>query len=117
MAMESGVDAAIVEHLKKNYPPEAVAPVVAFLAHESCTLNGETFGASGGTAAQWLIGENAPYAPATLTPEGVRDHLGTICDRTTFTPYPSTMAHVNRGRGYGSRLIHDCSAVSDDYLT
>jgi hypothetical protein len=69
MAMESGIDAAIVEHLKKNFPPEAVAPVVAFLAHESCTLNGETFGASGGTAAQWLSARTHPSHPRRSLPK------------------------------------------------
>ncbi|MET0986025.1 MAG: SDR family NAD(P)-dependent oxidoreductase [Steroidobacteraceae bacterium] len=98
MAGESGVDAAVVAHLQTAFPPAAVAPTVAYLAHESCTLNGETLGSGGGATTRWLVGETAPVTPASLTPESVRENLATICDPSGFTAFGNTMEHVNRAR-------------------
>ena len=39
------------------FPPEKVAPFVAYLCHEACTITGETFSVGGGRAARVVLGE------------------------------------------------------------
>jgi NAD(P)-dependent dehydrogenase (short-subunit alcohol dehydrogenase family) len=61
--------------------PERVAPVVAFLAHQDCELNGEVLSAGGGRVARYFIGLSkgwASEADTELRPEDVRDHLEEI---------------------------------------
>ena len=43
--------------LETYFPPEKVAPFVAFLAHESCTINGETFSVGADRAARVFLAE------------------------------------------------------------
>lgn len=62
-----------------NLPPGLVSPVVAWLAHDSCEVNGEFFAASGGRVARIFFGLTPGYWHAELTPEQVRDHVAEIC--------------------------------------
>jgi hypothetical protein len=62
--------------------PELVAPAAAFLAHESCRLNGEVFSVGGGQM-QRIVVEMAPgLQSAALTPEYIADHLEALLDLT-----------------------------------
>src|SRR5207249_5724031 len=49
--------------------PERVAPVVAYLCHESCTLAGQILSASGGRVAHIFVAENRGYTNPDLTIE------------------------------------------------
>ena len=64
--------------------PELVSPVVAFLAHESCPVNGQIFSVGGGRVAQVFIGETQGYHHANLSMEDIRDNWDTITDRTGY---------------------------------
>jgi NAD(P)-dependent dehydrogenase (short-subunit alcohol dehydrogenase family) len=55
--------------LETYFPPEKVAPFVAYLAHESCTINGETFSVGADRAARVFLAE-CPGVVGDGTPEG-----------------------------------------------
>ena len=60
--------------------PETIAPVVAWLAHESCQLNGEVLSTAGGYVSRVLIGLTPGVVLSDPTPEAVRDHEARIMD-------------------------------------
>lgn len=74
-------------------PPELVASVVAFLAHESCTTSGEIYLAGGGRAARIFIGETVGYVKAGLTPEDVRANWAAINAEDRFQIPADGAAH------------------------
>ncbi|MFI5053474.1 MAG: SDR family NAD(P)-dependent oxidoreductase, partial [Acidimicrobiia bacterium] len=58
--------------------PARVSPVVAWLVHEDCTLNGEMLSAAGGRVARFFLGLTAGVVDDALTVESVRDHEAEI---------------------------------------
>ncbi|WP_406813240.1 SDR family NAD(P)-dependent oxidoreductase [Mycobacterium sp. M23085] len=63
------------------YPPmgaELVAPVVGWLAHESCSVNGELFIALAGRVARAVIAESPGVSRGSWTIEDVGSHLEAI---------------------------------------
>lgn len=53
---------------------DQVSPVVAWLAHESCVLNGQVLSAVGGRVARFALRVTDGFDAEALTPEMVRDH-------------------------------------------
>ncbi|GIX30135.1 MAG: short-chain dehydrogenase [Porticoccaceae bacterium] len=78
-----------------RYPPmdpELVAPVVAWLAHERCTANGEMFIAIAGRVARAFVAETEGVWRAAWTPEAVAQAADAIRDTSRFVifaPVPS----------------------------
>ena len=70
--------------LGQKLQPDYVAPLVTFLAHESCDATGRVFSVGGGRVAEVFIGECQGYTDANLSPESVRDNWSTICDRDGY---------------------------------
>jgi len=65
------------------YPPmgsELVAPVVGWLAHESCSVTGEMFVALAGRVARAIIAESPGVCRSSWTIEDVGSHLDAIRD-------------------------------------
>lgn len=62
--------------------PELTSPVVAYLAHESCPLNGEVLVVGAGQVMQMAVIETKGYSNPDLTAEDVAANIGTILDRT-----------------------------------
>lgn len=58
--------------------PELVAPVAAFLAHESCAINGEILVAGGGQVQRLLLSATPGIHEMNLTPEYVAANLDQI---------------------------------------
>lgn len=54
--------------------PSRVAPVVAWLAHESCNTTGAVISAGAGRVARYFVGLTQGYLSKDLTPEKVRDN-------------------------------------------
>ncbi|WP_301147368.1 SDR family NAD(P)-dependent oxidoreductase [Mycobacterium simiae] len=72
--MAEGIDTS-------SYPPmgpELVAPVVGWLAHESCSVTGELFIALAGRVARAVIAESPGVCRPTWTIEDVGSHLDAI---------------------------------------
>jgi NAD(P)-dependent dehydrogenase (short-subunit alcohol dehydrogenase family) len=57
-----------------------VSPVVAWLAHEECTLNGQVLSAVGGRVARFAMRVTDGFDDEELTPELVRDHEAQLLD-------------------------------------
>ncbi|MFD6061216.1 SDR family NAD(P)-dependent oxidoreductase [Rhodococcus wratislaviensis] len=70
--------------------PEAVAPVGAWLAHESCTFSGRIFQAQGGSINELYFSTTSGMDRGAdpLTPEAVASKTAEIVDRTDSTPVP-----------------------------
>lgn len=70
--------------LGQKLQPDYVAPLVTFLAHESCDATGRVFSVGGGRVAEVFIGECQGFTDPELSPESVRDNWSTICDREGY---------------------------------
>ena len=64
--------------------PGLVSPLVAYLAHEDCPVNGQLFSVGGGRVAPVFIAETQGYYKEDLGLEDVRDNWGTITDQDGF---------------------------------
>jgi len=67
--------------------PALVAPMVAYLAHESCPVSGEVYAAGAGRFARIFIAQTKGYVHPTLDPtvEDVAEHWAAINDETGYT--------------------------------
>jgi len=67
--------------------PDLVAPMVAFLAHETCPVSGEIYAAGAGRFARIFIAQTRGYVHPTAAPtvEDVAEHWATINDETGYT--------------------------------
>jgi len=64
--------------------PGLVSPLVAYLAHEDCPVNGQLFSVGGGRVAHVFIGETQGYFKEDLGLEDVRDNWATITEREGY---------------------------------
>lgn len=64
--------------------PALVAPVVAYLCHESCDLTSRIFSVGGGRVAEIFISVTKGFSSPTLDIEAVQDNLEAICDREGY---------------------------------
>jgi NAD(P)-dependent dehydrogenase (short-subunit alcohol dehydrogenase family) len=67
--------------------PHRVAPMVAYLSHESCPVTGEVYAAGAGRFARIFIAQTEGYVHPTPTPtvEDVAEHWAAINDETGYT--------------------------------
>jgi NAD(P)-dependent dehydrogenase (short-subunit alcohol dehydrogenase family) len=68
------------QHAKQSLPPELVSPLVAFLAHESCPVNGECIEAVGGVLRRIYLAQT----------DGIEDREMTV--ETLAAQWPAVMA-------------------------
>ncbi|MGE3693014.1 MAG: SDR family NAD(P)-dependent oxidoreductase [Novosphingobium sp.] len=80
--------------------PELVAPVVAYLAHESCSITGEMLVSMAGRVARALVAETEGIFKPSWTSEEVAENLGEIRDTERLwmlAPVPSGFSeHMGR---------------------
>jgi NAD(P)-dependent dehydrogenase (short-subunit alcohol dehydrogenase family) len=76
--------AGILGDLTDQVGPESVSPVVAYLAHEDCAVNGNVYSVAGGRVALIFVAETVGAVLTDLTPEAVRDQLVEIEDQNSF---------------------------------
>ncbi len=72
--------------VSKQMAPDLVAPMVAYLAHESCPVSGEMYTAGAGRFARLFIASTEGYITATPKPtvEDVAENWATINDETDY---------------------------------
>jgi NAD(P)-dependent dehydrogenase (short-subunit alcohol dehydrogenase family) len=58
--------------------PESVSPMVAYLAHEDCSVNGHVYSVAGGRVARIVVVETQGVVLPENSAEAVRDHLAQI---------------------------------------
>lgn len=68
-----------------------VSPAVVYLAHESCSLDGETLSVAAGRVARIFAATAPGFSSASLTAEEVADNLSAIFDHTGFVVPGSSM--------------------------
>ena len=74
-----------------QYPPmepELVAPVVAYLAHESCSISGEMLISIAGRIAQAFVSETEGVCQSSWTVEQVAEKLAAIRDKSKQWTFP-----------------------------
>jgi NAD(P)-dependent dehydrogenase (short-subunit alcohol dehydrogenase family) len=81
----------LLGELADKVTPESVSPVVAYLAHEDCAVNGCVYSVAGGRVARIFVAESAGAVLPQLTPEAVRDHLPLIDDADDYL-VPASLA-------------------------
>jgi NAD(P)-dependent dehydrogenase (short-subunit alcohol dehydrogenase family) len=64
--------------LEAHLGPESVSAVVAYLAHDSCAVNGHVYSVAGGRMARIFMAESQGIVLPSPTAEDVRDNLGAI---------------------------------------
>lgn len=71
--------------------PKYVAPIVAYLCHDSCEANGEVLEAAGGYYGryEWRRSAGKVFSPEVPTLENIRDSFGEICDMSKSTTHPN----------------------------
>ena len=72
------------EDLVYQMGPHQVAPAVVYLAHESCSLNGETLSASGGRVGRAFMGVTKGIYEDDLTLETVAERIDEVCDEDGY---------------------------------
>ena len=65
--------------------PEYIAPLVAYLVHESCDVTGRVFSVGGGRIAEVFIAETPGFVDKELTPESVAANWDAITNRDGYT--------------------------------
>jgi NAD(P)-dependent dehydrogenase (short-subunit alcohol dehydrogenase family) len=79
--MTEGLTGELGPHMQ----PEKVAPVVAYLCHESCQLAGEILTAGAGRIARVFVGESAGVFNPNATIEDVAAYVAGLAQDTRFT--------------------------------
>jgi NAD(P)-dependent dehydrogenase (short-subunit alcohol dehydrogenase family) len=72
--------ADVPEDMRQMMPPELVAPAMAYLAHESCELNGRILVAGLGGVNSLFIAHNAGIHKPDITLEDVAENIGVITE-------------------------------------
>ena len=70
--------ADLLGELATRVSPESVSPLVAALAHEDCSVNGNVYSVAGGRVARILVVETHGVVLPENSAEAVRDHLAQI---------------------------------------
>ena len=100
--MAAGIDTSA-------YPPmgaELVAPVVGWLAHESCSVSGEMFIALAGRVARAVIAESPGVYRPSWTVEDVGEHLDAIRNIEAPLIFPVVPDGHNQHIRYSFELAH-----------
>jgi NAD(P)-dependent dehydrogenase (short-subunit alcohol dehydrogenase family) len=85
-----GIPDELVGEINKSMPPELCSPAAAFLAHESCPLNGEALQVGMGGVARMAVVVSQGILKARLTAEDIAANLATIMDVTDARVTTST---------------------------
>ena len=72
--------------------PELVAPMAAFLAHETCPVTGEIYAAGAGRFARIFIASTPGYVQAAATVEDIAANWAAINDEAGYTVPGDLMA-------------------------
>jgi hypothetical protein len=62
--------------------PDKVSPTVAYLAHETCAVNGETLISGMGMVARLALVAAAGFTDDEMTPEAIAQNLAAVMDTT-----------------------------------
>jgi hypothetical protein len=72
----------MIREVQASMPPEHNAPAAAFLAHESCPLNGEVLRVGMSSVARLAVVHTQGITKDPITAEDIGEHLDAILDVT-----------------------------------
>lgn len=104
-----GAASGILDWAEQALDPALVAPIVGFLAHRSCGLNGVVLGGGGGQVGAWLLGETVGIVDRSLTPETVRDNMARMLDPADWQAYGTTADQGRRMQPLVSAALAPCT--------
>jgi NAD(P)-dependent dehydrogenase (short-subunit alcohol dehydrogenase family) len=70
----------LMDEVNASMPPELCAPAAAFLAHESCAVNGEVLQIGMGGVSRIAVVHTAGISKSPLTAEDIAEHIDAIMD-------------------------------------
>lgn len=70
----------MMDQVNASMPPDLCAPAAAFLAHESCRLNGEVLQAGMGGVARIAVVRSQGFYKDAITAEYIADNLDIVMD-------------------------------------
>ena len=85
-----GLQRDVMDEINASMPPELCAPAAAFLAHESCPLNGEVLLIGMGSVARIAVVRSQGIWKSPLTAEDIAENLDQILDLTDAQVTEST---------------------------
>lgn len=85
-----GLQKDVMDEINASMPPELCAPAAAFLAHESCPLNGEVLLIGMGSVARIAVVRSQGIWKSPLTAEDIAENLDQILDLTDAQVTEST---------------------------
>jgi hypothetical protein len=85
LAAASGVPKEVMDQINASMPPDMCAPGAAFLAHQSCPLNGEVLRVGLGSVARIAVVHSQGIAKSELTAEDIAENIDSIMDLTDPT--------------------------------
>ncbi|MDH6242761.1 SDR family NAD(P)-dependent oxidoreductase [Mycobacterium sp. OTB74] len=74
------IPADVMEQINASMPPEMCAPAAAYLAHESCAVNGEILRTGMGSVARIALVQSQGLVKESLTAEDIADNIGMVMD-------------------------------------
>ena len=86
MAEAAEIPDSLKETLRTTMLPSMVSPMVAYFAHEECTVTGETWLTQGGLMQRFSFAINDGYANPDATIEDIQAHVDAIVDDSTAKP-------------------------------
>lgn len=86
LAEEAEIPESLKQTLKETMTPSMASQLVAYFAHEDCSVTGETFLTQGGLMQRLVLTINDGYANPETTPEDIAENLLKIVDDTTSKP-------------------------------
>ncbi|MEV6217327.1 SDR family NAD(P)-dependent oxidoreductase [Nocardia sp. NPDC051833] len=86
MAAEAEIPDELKQTLEKSMTTAMVSPTVAYLAHEDCSITGETLLSQGGLMQRFALSMNEGYNNPEVTPEDIKANLEAILDDSTSKP-------------------------------
>lgn len=88
VAAQQDESSSMYQFAQTSLPPELVAPVAAFLSHESCPVNGETINGVGGLVNRVYLAETSGFTANPLTIETVAERWADVIDDTDSAAVP-----------------------------
>ena len=80
LAAEMSLPKEAMDQINASMPPELCAPAAAFLAHESCPLNGEVLQAGMGGVARIAVVCGKGISSSSVTAEEIAERIGEVMD-------------------------------------
>ncbi|MCB2078745.1 MAG: SDR family NAD(P)-dependent oxidoreductase [Novosphingobium sp.] len=75
----------IAGYIESNFPPDITAPLVAYLAHESCPVSGECFDTAGGKVSRTVVARNDGFTDPAHTIEQIAQRWDEVMSTDDLT--------------------------------